>query len=100
MLHTGNGEHDFDDLKGLNLPSNVLEDVKQAKIEARDIINRLEPFHITGWASLIERLEYSLRIAKRNQKIFGTSPHHLNIFQKFQRVILSYKRREKMKERP
>jgi len=97
MLHTGNGEHDFDDLKGLNLPPTVLEDVKQAKIEARDIINRLEPLHITGWASLIERLEYSLRVAKRNQKIFSARPHHRNIFQG---IDLFFKRRKRMKSTP
>ena len=53
MSHVGNGEYDFDELNRMKLHSNAYENIKQAKIQARDIINRLEPNHITGFPELI-----------------------------------------------
>ena len=53
MSHVGNGEHDFDELNKMSLHPDAYENIKQAKIQARDIINRLEPNHITGFPELI-----------------------------------------------
>jgi len=55
---------DFEDLEGMNLPQEILESVKQARIEARTIISKLEPCHITSWTDLIIRLGDSLERAK------------------------------------
>lgn len=64
-----NDEHDFDDLKESNLPSDVIESVRQARREARSIIDSLEPIHITSWIDLIVRLENALANAKRSAKL-------------------------------
>lgn len=65
MSHTGNKQDDFTGLEELNLSPDILEHVKQARIEARRIIDRLEPQHIDGWPSLITILEDCLKNAKR-----------------------------------
>lgn len=69
--HVGNGEHDFD---GLDENSSIDMQIKQARIEARDIIDRLEPFHINGWPELIAVLEDCLENAKRNFHILQPLP--------------------------
>jgi len=61
MSH-GNGEHDFDGLERLNLET--AERIKQVRIEARSIIDRLEPVHIDSWADLFFKLEDSLDNAR------------------------------------
>lgn len=73
MSHVGNGEHDFNGLEGLHsfLDTGTVERIKQARIEARSIIDRLEPFHISSWADLLTKLEDSLETAKRNAMIIG-----------------------------
>ncbi|MFH0805660.1 MAG: hypothetical protein V1901_02130 [Patescibacteria group bacterium] len=74
MSHVGNGSDDFKDLDRLNLSADVLECTKQARIEARSIIDRLEPLHIDGWPSLIMTLEDCLENAKRCARIY----HHMD----------------------
>lgn len=60
MSHVGNGEHDFEDLSWTNLTTLEREFVKGARIKAREIIDTLEPRHISGWAELQQRLETAL----------------------------------------
>ena len=60
MSHVGNGEHDFDELDRMKLHPDTYKDIKQAKIQARDIINRLEPNHITGFPELVMILKNCL----------------------------------------
>jgi hypothetical protein len=74
MSHVGNGEHDFDGFEELNLPADIKESLRNAKIEARDIIDRLEPFHISSWTDLLMILDDSRETAYRNAEIF--SPIH------------------------
>ena len=67
MSHVGNGEHDFDGLEKLD--PEIAERIKQVRIEARDIIDRLEPFHINSWPDLLTKLKDSLDTAKRNAEL-------------------------------
>ncbi len=64
-----NDEHDFDDLEKSNLPPDVIKSVKQARREARSIIDSLEPAHITSWIDLIARLENALSKAKQSAEL-------------------------------
>jgi len=67
MSHVGNGENDFDGLENLSLE--MQERVKQARIEARGVIDRLEPFHIDGWADLLMKIDDCRNMAVRNAKL-------------------------------
>ena len=70
-----NYEHpeDFEGLDGLALPRDMKEAVRQARIEARDIVSRLEPRHISSWPMLILTLRECLKKAEANAKaLFGT----------------------------
>ncbi len=69
MSHVGNGEHDFDDLEGMDLDPAIKESVRHARIEARTIIDFLEPRHITSWADLIGKLEDVLEYTRIREKI-------------------------------
>jgi hypothetical protein len=64
MTHVDDQSHDFEDLDGLN--EDVREVIKLARIEARTIIDSLEPRHLSGYPTLILLLEEALDIAKRN----------------------------------
>lgn len=55
MSHVGNGEHDFEGLEKLEPATAKI--VRQARIQARDIIDRLEPFHIDGWPDLLAKID-------------------------------------------
>ena len=48
---------DLADLAKLNLSDAVLEEVVQARIEARGIINSLDPQHIISWIDLQSKLK-------------------------------------------
>jgi len=61
---------DFKNLDEIGLDGNTKNYIKQVRIEARDIINRLEPQHIGGWSNLIYILEECLKKVKINAKIF------------------------------
>ena len=74
MSHVGNGSDDLKGLERMDLDDDVKKAVTQARIEARDIINRLEPQHIDGWPSLIIILEDCLENAKRNAEILQYNP--------------------------
>ena len=52
MSNVGNGENDFEGLEDLNLPEDVVNRIKQARMFAREAINKLEPRHILGWNHL------------------------------------------------
>ncbi len=91
MSHVGNGEHDFDGLEGRD--DDRTEITKQARIEARDIINRLEPCHITNWPDLLSKLEDSLEAARGNAIIID--PAVRTRWQRTQRTAgLEEKRKE------
>lgn len=51
------------------LSEDAKEEVLQVKIEARDIIARLDPVHIDSWPQLIWTLEDCVESAKRNMFI-------------------------------
>jgi len=61
------------ELEKLNLPDNIFERVKQARIEAQSVIEHLEPEHISSWADLIRKLEVALEKAKKMQEYFSSS---------------------------
>jgi len=67
MSHVDKSEHDFDGLESLN--PEAAEIIKQARIEARDIIDRLEPFHISSWADLLAKLDDCHGAAIRNASL-------------------------------
>lgn len=70
MSHVGNGEHDFDGLKVSEiLDEETIGRIKQARIEARSIIDRLEPFHISSWADLLTKLDDCRETAIRNARL-------------------------------
>lgn len=70
MAHIGNGEHDFDNLEASKILNEETKGrIKQARIEARDIINRLEPVHINGWPDLLTKLDDCRDVAFRNAKL-------------------------------
>jgi len=48
-----------------NLDPEVKEVLIQDRIEAEELIDRLDPAHISSWADLIRILEESLREAKK-----------------------------------
>ena len=47
------------------------ESIKQAKIQAQSIIERLDPEHIENWGDLMEKLNSCLEDAKRYLRIQG-----------------------------
>ena len=57
---------DFSDLESMDLPEDIRERVKQARIEAADIQAALEPSHIWSWSELLERLGYACEKARQN----------------------------------
>lgn len=63
---------DFEGLDKLdNLTPKQVESIRQARIEARSIIQTLEPHHIRGWVHLTEILEDSLVTAKQNARLLS-----------------------------
>ena len=60
---------DFEGLEKMNLSPKILAKVKSARIEARNIIEHLEPEHISSWGDLIEKLEHHLKEAKNLEKM-------------------------------
>ena len=73
MSHVGTDENDIRDLKGLSLSDETKQEVHQARIEARSIIDRLESLHLMGWAELIWTLEDCLHRAKFSMTLFCKS---------------------------
>jgi len=69
MSHVDDPTHDFDGLDKLD--EKTRETIRHARIEARAIIDRLEPYHIRGWPNLIEILEDALSTARTNSKLFS-----------------------------
>ena len=63
MSSNNTQKNDFEGLKDLDLNPDDLENAKQARIEARSIMNALEPHHILGWPHLISLLESCLENA-------------------------------------
>lgn len=66
-------EEDFG-LSRLNLSPEQIHQIKQARIEAKDIIERLAPHDIHSWPDLITKLEEALFEAKSNAEIFKPFP--------------------------
>ena len=64
---------DFEDLKELNLPPEVLESVKRARIEARKIIENLEPHDISSWQDLEKKIMLSLSKIEKLMKMEKSS---------------------------
>jgi len=61
---------DVDDLKDCNLSPEFLESTKQARIEAKSIIEAIDPRYISSWPDLMFKLKEKLEDAKRNQQLF------------------------------
>ena len=55
-------------------PLSTENSIKQAKIEAQGIIDRLEPEHISGFPNLLSVLDDCMENAKKVAKIFGQLP--------------------------
>ena len=71
MSHVDDASHDFEDLERTDdLPEEVGEAVRQARIQARGIIDSLEPRHVTSWADLLYRLEEAIRRARINANLY------------------------------
>ena len=63
-------EKENPDFKGLEgLSPKTLERVKSARIEARSIIEYIDPKNISSFADLIKRLRESLKKAEKEQKM-------------------------------
>lgn len=76
MSHVDDASHDFEGLEGL--PFDVAQSVKEARMEARDIIDELEPRHIRGWKHLIGILEKVLEDIEYQQWLANfVSPEEL-----------------------
>ena len=73
MAHLDDTAHDFDDLEHSTLDPEIIKSVRSARVTARDIMNKLEPRHIAGWAELVGILEESLKSAKFSAGIEGLS---------------------------
>jgi len=71
MAHETNGGSDFANLETMDLPDDVKQSVIQARIEARTIIEHLEPQHITSWTDFLERLERSYQRARQAAQVVG-----------------------------
>ena len=69
---------DFSGLETIR-DAKMRERVKQARIQAREIITRLEPAHIDHWPGLIFLLEECLADAKRSMKILGIKPGKMRV---------------------
>ena len=69
MSHVGNGENDFADLEDYKFSPEILEKVKEARREAREVIDSIEPFHIMSRTELIYKLETALRNIKQRERI-------------------------------
>lgn len=52
-----------------NLPPEIIKSVERARVEARSIIESIEPEHITSWADLKEKLEIALKRVKAEMKL-------------------------------
>lgn len=65
MSHVNDQEHDFDGLEQLS-PEDA-EQVIEARTEARSIIDKLEPCHITSRVHLIAILEEALNTVRQNE---------------------------------
>lgn len=64
---------DFKGIDSSDLPEGIKEALRQARIEARDIISRLEPRHISSWPMLLEILRDCLKKTERTAKnLYGT----------------------------
>jgi hypothetical protein len=58
MAHVDNTNRDFDGLEAMS--PDIQKKVKLARIEARSIIDQLEPFHISSWIDLKNKLKEAL----------------------------------------
>jgi hypothetical protein len=68
MSHVGNGEHDFDGLESLD--QETAKKIKAARIEARYIMDAIEPAHIRSLSDLFAKLDNARRSAEENAKMF------------------------------
>ena len=64
-------DDDLADLEGMDLSDEVRSSIKQARIEARTVIQKLEPYHITSWTDFLGRLEYARQSARASADLIG-----------------------------
>ena len=62
---------DFADLETMDLTDEVRESIRQARIEARTVIQKLEPQHISSWTDFLRRLEYARQSARASAELIG-----------------------------
>ena len=59
-----NQDDDFQGLNELGLFPQALEEARQARIQARRVIDDMHPLHINSWAELLDRLKNALDEAR------------------------------------
>ncbi|MFC1640690.1 hypothetical protein ACFL2D_01425 [Patescibacteria group bacterium] len=78
LMKTSSHPEDYDDLLHMKLQSDILEAVIIARQECRDIIERLEPHHISGFPSLLQQLKWCKERAQRTQRALAPPPSKLD----------------------
>lgn len=80
MSHIGNGEDDFEGLDELGLSEDILNNIKQSRMFAREIIDRLEPRYILGWNQLrvilkdaLMNLDSEIKLIEMTEKLESTA---------------------------
>ena len=64
------------DLSGIDeYPESLREEIIQARIQARQIIDSLDPLHISGWFDLFDKLIIAIEGAVRYHKITKSFPN-------------------------
>lgn len=63
--------------KMANAHTDILELLKAAKQEAKDIIANLDPEHISSFFDLKEKLKQALEKVERTEKIYKLDPEKL-----------------------
>ena len=62
---------DDSDLETMDLSDEVSNSIKQARIEARTVMQKLQPQNITPWTDFLGRLEYARQNARASAKLIG-----------------------------
>ena len=64
---------DFAGLEELDLPANALEEIKRVRIEARGIVEYLDPSRIRSWIDLKKKLKSVLKKVEEEEKVSSIS---------------------------
>lgn len=77
---------DFEGLDNLGFSKKIINRIKEARMFAKDIVNSLEPKHITGWFDLKIKLENALQVVKTEIISEKTKEEIVKLNEKFKRI--------------